>query len=631
MDTRPGVTVRATATVCAALASWAGPSAFGSGASPTWGSAPTTAPLIEVGTNVLVSADNANIAHYEAISCANPVDTRQMLAGVMTFQHGTFRTIVYRSIDAGKRWSQVLVANEGSGDPTCVFGPDGRAYVAVLEGQPFKLLLYRSADGGASWDPGIEQPATDRPYLSVDDTRGPFHGSLYALGVSSTRSLESPATVPAGSDPGYMTGPALFVSRNNGATFTGHMRVALRPQYALGVSNSVVLADGSIVALLGVSRDHVTPFNVDRRPARSLTAVRTTPGGTAIREGVRVSDWYLDAVKDVGNNVAALALDRSKGPFTDRLYAVWPDNRSGRSQVLLAWSDSKGDSWSAPVVVDDDLSQTDRNPMPDATNVSVAVNQAGVVGVSWGDRREHADNLGWRYRFAASFDGGDTFTPGVKVASATNSYDQVPEYPLQSVPTRSPGPRQPLQMRIVVSGFFYSAGHTVGMTTDNAGRFHPMWCDNRTGRSQLWTAAVAVAGSAIRNGSEELADLDDVTHRVETIVDRIEYDPLHNRGELVVRIKNISHDAIEGPLKVRVLQLSGQLGTPMVVQDQQARSGALTFGVDALRPNERSSAQTLRFSIASHHRPVPGHGFVPGRWQLLNIRVRVFGGRPADK
>jgi hypothetical protein len=428
-----------------------------------------------------------------------------------------------------------------------------------------------------------------------------------------------------------MTGPALFVSRNNGATFTGQMRLALKPAFALGVSNSVVLADGSLVALLGVLRDHATPFNLNGRPARSLTAVRSTPGGTAIREGVHISDWYLDSFKSEGTKIAALALDRTTGPYGGRIYAVWPDNRSGRSQVLLSWSDSNGDSWSAPIVVDDDLSKTDPNPMPDAIDVSVAVNRAGVVGVIWGDRREHADNLGWRFRFAASLDGGETFSPSVKLASGTNSYDRPPEYPFLSVPGRSARPRQALEVRVLAMGFFYSSGHTVSMTTDDAGRFHPVWCDNRTGPSQLWTASVAVNGSALRNGTEELADLDDVTHRIEAIVDTVQYDAVRNRGELVVRIHNISPNVITGPLKLRVLGLSGQLGTPMLVHDERDRSEILTLGVDTLQPNERSSAQTLRFSIAAHHRPVPGHDFAPGQWQFLNMRLKVFGRRADDK
>jgi hypothetical protein len=632
MDRRLGFKAVATAMAGVALASWTALEALGPSRRLAERSAAATSSRIEVGKNVQVSLDNGSIPHYEVISCANPTNTRQMVAGVMTLQNASFRTLVYQSPDGGDHWRQVLKVDDASGDPACVFGTDGTAYVAVLtmEGHG-KSLLYRSPDGGATWSSPVEQPAADRPYLSVDDTGGPFHGSLYYLGVSSARTLESQGTVPYGPDPGFMTGPALYVSRNNGATFTGQLRVALKPQYALGVSNSAVLADGSVVALLGVSRDHGTPFNVDYRPARSLTAVRSTPGGTALREAVKVSDWYLDSAKNDGSNIAALALDRTNGPFGGRLYAVWPDNRSGRSQVLLSWSDSKGDSWSAPIVVDNDLSKTDPNPMPDAINPTVAVNQAGVVGVAWGDRREHADNLGWRFRFAASFDGGDTFTPSAKLASGTSSYDRDVPYPFMAFPSRSPAPRQPLEMRISVMRFFYSSGDTVSMTVDQAGRFHPMWCDNRTGLSQLWTAPVVVTGSALRNGSEQLADLDDVTHRVEAIVDTIKYDPVQNRGELVVRLKNISPTVIPGPVKVRVLGLSGQLGTPMLALDEREPSGILTFGEDAIRPNEQSKPQALVFSIASHHHPVPGHDFVQATWQFLNVRLRVFGGRTGEK
>jgi hypothetical protein len=438
--------------------------------------------------------------------------------------------------------------------------------------------------------------------------------------------------VTTGIDIGTMTGPALYVSRNNGASFTGRSRVALRPQYALGISNSEVLADGSIVGLLGVNRDNATPFNIDRRPARTLVAVRSTPGGTALREGVRVSDWYLDPAKNDGSNIAALALDRTKGPYAGRLYAVWNDNRSGRSQVLLSWSDTKGDSWSVPIVVDDDLSKTDRNQTPDAINASVAVNQAGVVGVAWGDRREHPDNLGWRYRFAASFDGGDSFTSSVSVATAASSYDRPLEYPLLPIsPTRSPGGRQPLTLRVSVMRFFYSAGDTVSMTVDDAGYFHPMWCDNRSGVSQLWTAAVGVTGSTLRNGLEPLADLDDVTDRVEAVVDAIKYDTAHNRGEVVVRLKNVSSGVIAGPVKVRVLSMAGQLGEPTLVREDGDSSGILSFGNDVIRPNELSKAQTLVFTIASHHQPVQGHDFRPVQLQFLNMRLKVFGSRTDTK
>jgi len=66
---------------------------------------------------------------------------------------------------------------------------------------------------------------------------------------------------------GYIPARAVRLSGQR-ATFTGQMRVALKPEYAMGVSHRGAGRTVPVVALLGVLRDHVTPFNVDRRPAR---------------------------------------------------------------------------------------------------------------------------------------------------------------------------------------------------------------------------------------------------------------------------------------------------------------------------------------------------------------------------
>jgi hypothetical protein len=301
--------------------------------------------------------------------------------------------------------------------------------------------------------------------------------------------------------------------------------------------------------------------------------------------------------------------------------------------VLVAWSATNGDSWSAPVVVDDDLQPSDPQPGPDAINVSIAVNRAGVVGVAWGDRRDHADNLGWWYRFAASLDGGETFTPSVKLSSAANAYNGQQTYPLFALKAfRRTVADQPLQLRVDAWRFFYSSGDTVGMTTDANGRFHPMWCDNRTGVSQLWTAAVTIAGSAIRNGSEQLSELEEITTRVEVLVDAVSYDPPTNRGRILVRVKNISSETIPGPVKARILNVSGDLGTPVLFSSDAAleqSDDALirTFGSEALPAGESTSQQTITFSLTSPRKPQPGHDFIPRRFQLFNGRIRIFGGR----
>jgi hypothetical protein len=77
---------------------------------------------------------------------------------------------------------------------------------------------------------------------------------------------------------------------------------------------------------------------------------------------------------------------------------VWPDVGSGRSQILLAYSFDTGKTWSKPRAINDDRSRPD-SAGPDDFHGVVAVNPQGVVGVSWYDRRDHRDNLGWTVRF----------------------------------------------------------------------------------------------------------------------------------------------------------------------------------------------------------------------------------------
>jgi hypothetical protein len=96
---------------------------------------------------------------------------------------------------------------------------------------------------------------------------------------------------------------------------------------------------------------------------------------------------------------------------------------------------------------------------------TVAANRDGVVGVLWYDRREASDNLAYHTRFAASFDGGLTFSPSVRVSAAPNV-------------GRSDG--QP----------FVATGGDTGTDRGRRRRFHAVWIDNRTGVQQVWTAAI---------------------------------------------------------------------------------------------------------------------------------------------
>src|SRR6185437_6995454 len=88
---------------------------------------------------------------------------------------------------------------------------------------------------------------------------------------------------------------------------------------------------------------------------------------------------------------------------------------SGRCQVMVAHSDDKGKTWSKGVVVNDDYPRSNGKGPNDFMPV-VAVNNRGVVGLMWYDRRDNPDDTGYWVRFSASYDGGETFAPSVRVS-----------------------------------------------------------------------------------------------------------------------------------------------------------------------------------------------------------------------
>src|ERR1051326_1937983 len=47
----------------------------------------------------------------------------------------------------------------------------------------------------------------------------------------------------------------------------------------------------------------------------------------------------------------------------------------------------------------------------------------------------------------------------------------------------------------VHNGWNFKSGDTSGLVADSAGAFHPVWIDNRSGWSQIWTAPVRVEGN----------------------------------------------------------------------------------------------------------------------------------------
>jgi hypothetical protein len=102
---------------------------------------------------------------------------------------------------------------------------------------------------------------------------------------------------------------------------------------------------------------------------------------------------------------------------------------------------------------------------------ALAVNTTGHVAVAWYDRRGLPPAPGSRppfypsgcnVRLRVSRDGGETWQQSVQVNEKS------------------------------IKASVWDLRDTSGLTADAAGTFHPVWIDDRTGTTQVWTAAVRV-------------------------------------------------------------------------------------------------------------------------------------------
>ena len=278
--------------------------------------------------------------------------------------------------------------------------------------------------------------------------------------------------------------------------------------------------------------------------------------------------------------------------------------------------------------VNDDRSFDDMEKKRDHILPAVAVNKDGVVAVTWYDRRESTDNLGWRVRVAASLDGGETFTASVPVSSQPNAYTSKIRWPL-GTSARTDSTNAMVTMGLGLDLFFGSGGHTTGLVADANGVFHPVWVDNRTGVSQMWTAPVTIQGKAVENGSAELAELENISRKVGVDLRYTSFDRATNTATAKIRIKNVSDETITGPLKMRVVGLSSGMGTPEILGAENGISGiGAVWDLTSILPNEGlppdaySEEQELTFRL-SNLQPLKGGREYKG-W-MVSMQTRVLG------
>jgi hypothetical protein len=309
------------------------------------------------------------------------------------------------------------------------------------------LQVARSGDGGKSWEKPAEiQGIFDGPFLAADCGTGKYQGRLYCS-----------------------TEAGVLVSADKGKSFGNARSLPVSPKYRFVTGWPVVLSDGTLVVVSEARLRKEAPKGQVGSPAPSyLSARSSSDGGESYADETLVAQSQMTG-REV--NLPMAAFDPGSKDRKDHVYTVWLDKTpGGRTCVLFARSTDKGRTFSAPVAVSEAGAWRGEH---DASLPCVAVNKDGVVGVSWYDTRDLGPKeVRWDVRFRASTDGGDTWTPSVRVT----------DYSRPGGGRRKPGP--------------WSPGHTAGLAAGADNVFHVLWIDARTGVEQAWIAAVEVGARA---------------------------------------------------------------------------------------------------------------------------------------
>ncbi len=396
-------------------AQWVGP----------WNShefAPDAAPYekVEIPPAVTTSFGNIQVTkspnfQTECAVAVNPLDSSNMIIAEID---GDFygSNGIYASTDAGATWRKSQIQeNTGSssyGDPWLSFDGNGTAYMCGLLGVgtgDLSLQIHKSTDKGKTWTAdGVifqsDPSHPDEPVLSSDLVQGsPFYNSLYAAVVG--QATGSP--FPAGIKLHYRrSGSQVFSSEKNVSTF----QLVQIPHIAIGLNGNVY------VSYLGIS---------DIANLKGgLYFNRSTDGGdTWSSDNLIAAAAYTDTVNGFPKTNSSgslfpasrigptprIVIDTSNGPRRGWLYVSYarPTSADGKSDldIFLQRSSDDGNSWSAPIRVNDDLP----GDGIDQLSPALAVNPDGVIAIVYYDRRDDPNNFLVNIYCAISRDGGTTF------------------------------------------------------------------------------------------------------------------------------------------------------------------------------------------------------------------------------
>jgi hypothetical protein len=549
------------------------------------------------------------------MAAANPRDSLNFLVGAitMTGPDGGPATRTYASIDGGQSWHDSAFPEQrrwGGADPQVAFTPAGTALFATLTTAPDPegrmrgfLHAYRSTDGGVTWGQASDLGYSyDHPQMVVDHTEGPFSGRAYMAVLHGF--------------PVYTV--SVFRSEDDGQSWTGLQEAANGGgELGINATTPMVLSDGSLV--VPYMDFEFLPERRQPGQASSLWIVVSSDGGLTFSEPRLVATRRFNDEGGYGG-FPQLAADFRPGPYRDHLYAAWVDHEGQEPRIFVSRSADRGKTWTDPRPADPDAPPGTYQFQP-----AIAVNQGGVVGLTWFDTRGQDNQDTFHQVVSASPDGGVSWLPPVRISSRA-SYRYAPGN-LGFTPTAWKTQESSMRISFLSPGARWSTGGDyMGLTVDSNGLFRPFWTDTRYGSYQIMTSTVEVA-APVEVADTPATEEADITADTEVVFDPSRYDPETETLTLLVRIRNTGGGEIRGDLRLVVTGFGSGQGSelvefaPSILNASNGLSGvgaeidfSTALGSNGrLAPGELSSPVEVTFELLDPYRTPDMHVQVVGR------------------
>jgi hypothetical protein len=320
-------------------------------------------------TNVDISTRAGNEA--EGAIAIDPTNSQHLFA-LSNTNADTAGLFAATSSDGGSTWTKSLLGGEDSDlppaccDPSCSFDEFGNLFVAYLNNDVDVTEVIVSTDGG--------QTFTHVASLGNDSDQPTITAASGSVWVTFTEGNHIAAVGAA------VTGLGEVGDFSKLQTVPGSTRGAFG-DIAIGPGGEVAVTyqrGGSKRSIIGVNVD---PDGLGPMPFRPRVVAATT--------GVKLFDIVPSQSDRAVDAEAALAYDRSNGPYRGRLYLLYADVASGlfrdrnNHDIFIRYSADTGLHFgNAARVNDDDGTATQILPRLAVDNVT------GQVGASWLDTRD---------------------------------------------------------------------------------------------------------------------------------------------------------------------------------------------------------------------------------------------------